>query len=190
MPSLHPPRGIWSNIKSKQYGVRSDTVRKIGWSTDWTSFLACIPFFARLDHGEFARDLVAGLTLAAIAIPEQMATARLGAFAPQIGLFAFIAGSLTFAAFGASRYLSAGAELHDYANLCRRHGPARCVEFPGIRKPRLHPLTPGRHNLDRSWFPSSRLGRRPALYTGHHRFSRRHRRPHRVVTGTGYARYR
>mgnify|MGYP003299579603 CR=1 FL=1 len=28
----------------------------------------------------------AGLTLAAIAIPEQMATARLGNFAPQVGL--------------------------------------------------------------------------------------------------------
>lgn len=55
-------------------------------------------------------DLVAGLTLAAIAIPEQMATARLGGFAPQIGLFAFIAGSLAFAAFGASRYLSSGAD--------------------------------------------------------------------------------
>ena len=55
-------------------------------------------------------DLVGGLTLCAIAIPEQIATARLGAFAPQIGLFAFIAGSLAFAAFGASRYLSAGAD--------------------------------------------------------------------------------
>ena len=39
-------------------------------------------------------DLFAGLTLAAIAIPEQMATARLGGFAPQIGFFAFLAGSL------------------------------------------------------------------------------------------------
>src|SRR5260221_10165972 len=37
-------------------------------------------------------DLIAGLTLAAIAIPEQMATARLGGFAPQIGFFAFMAG--------------------------------------------------------------------------------------------------
>ena len=55
-------------------------------------------------------DLVGGLTLCAIAIPEQIATARLGAFAPQIGLFAFIAGSLAFAAFGANRYLSAGAD--------------------------------------------------------------------------------
>jgi hypothetical protein len=33
-------------------------------------------------------DLIAGLTLAAIAIPEQMATARLGGFSPQTGFFA------------------------------------------------------------------------------------------------------
>src|SRR5689334_16568111 len=55
-------------------------------------------------------DLIAGLTLAAIAIPEQMATARLGGFAPQIGFFAFIAGSIGFAMFGANRFLSCGAD--------------------------------------------------------------------------------
>src|SRR3954470_3107795 len=55
-------------------------------------------------------DLVAGLTLAAIAIPEQMATARLGGFAPQIGFFAFILGSIGFAMFGANRFLSCGAD--------------------------------------------------------------------------------
>jgi len=58
----------------------------------------------------FTRDLFAGLTLAAIAIPEQMATARLGGFAPQIGFFAFAAGSLAFAAFGSNRFLSSGAD--------------------------------------------------------------------------------
>jgi SulP family sulfate permease len=57
-----------------------------------------------------SRDLFAGLTLAAIAIPEQMATARLGGFAPQIGFFAFVAGSLAFAVFGANRFLSSGAD--------------------------------------------------------------------------------
>ncbi len=67
------------------------------------------PSFASYSAAFVARDLVAGLTLAAIAIPEQMATARLGGFEPQIGFFAFIAGSLAFAAFGASRYLSSGA---------------------------------------------------------------------------------
>src|SRR6266513_738666 len=56
------------------------------------------------------RDLAAGLTLAAIVIPEQMATARLGGFAPQIGFFAFLAGSLGFAMFGANRFLSCGAD--------------------------------------------------------------------------------
>jgi MFS superfamily sulfate permease-like transporter len=55
-------------------------------------------------------DLIAGLTLAAIAIPEQMATAKLGGFAPQIGFFAFIAGSIGFALFGANRFLSCGAD--------------------------------------------------------------------------------
>jgi SulP family sulfate permease len=55
-------------------------------------------------------DLIAGLTLAAVAIPEQMATARLGGFAPQVGFFAFAAAAAGFALFGASRRLSAGAD--------------------------------------------------------------------------------
>jgi MFS superfamily sulfate permease-like transporter len=58
----------------------------------------------------FTHDLFAGLTLAAIAIPEQMATARLGGFAPAIGFFAFLAGSVAFAAFGSNRFLSCGAD--------------------------------------------------------------------------------
>jgi MFS superfamily sulfate permease-like transporter len=63
-----------------------------------------------LRAADLNRDLAAGLTLAAIAIPEQMATARLGGFAPQIGFFAFMAGTLAFAAFGSSRHLSVGAD--------------------------------------------------------------------------------
>ena len=55
-------------------------------------------------------DLVAGLTLVAIAIPEQLATARLGSFSPQIGFFAFLAGALAFAIFGNNRFLSSGAD--------------------------------------------------------------------------------
>ena len=55
-------------------------------------------------------DLVAGLTLVAIAIPEQLATSRLGGFSPQIGFFAFLAGSLGFALFGSNRFLSNGAD--------------------------------------------------------------------------------
>src|ERR1700748_2035611 len=53
--------------------------------------------------------VIVGLSLAAIAFPEQMATARLGGFEPQIGFFAFMAGSLGFAMLGGNRFLSCGA---------------------------------------------------------------------------------
>src|SRR5476651_1934431 len=59
---------------------------------------------------DLGADVIAGLTLAAIAIPEQMATARLGNFAPQIGFLAIIAGSVGFAIFGSSRAMSVGAD--------------------------------------------------------------------------------
>jgi MFS superfamily sulfate permease-like transporter len=55
-------------------------------------------------------DALAGLMLAAIAIPEQMATARLGDFPPEAGFVAFVAATLAFVVFGASRYLSVGAD--------------------------------------------------------------------------------
>lgn len=69
---------------------------------------------ARLFRGlrglDWRADLVAGLTLAAIAVPEQMATARLAGFPAHIGFVAFIAGSLAFAALGSSRFVSVGAD--------------------------------------------------------------------------------
>src|SRR5258707_10705642 len=63
-----------------------------------------------LNPADQNRDLAAGLTLADTAIPEQRVTARLGGFPPQIGFFAFMAGTLAFAAFGSSRLLSVGAD--------------------------------------------------------------------------------
>jgi sulfate permease, SulP family len=66
--------------------------------------------FAGWRLADLGPDLVAGLTLAAIAIPEQMATARLGGFAPQIGFLAITAGAIGFAVFGANRAMSIGAD--------------------------------------------------------------------------------
>ena len=74
--------------------------------TNWPVFRSLASF--RLS--DLPGDLIAGLTLAAIAIPEQMATARLGGFSPQIGFFAFIAGSIGFALLGSNRFLSCGAD--------------------------------------------------------------------------------
>ncbi len=70
-------------------------------------------FFASL-HGYRMRwltsDLVAGLMLAAVAVPGQLATARLAGMPPETGLYAFAAGSLAFAAFGANRFMSVQAD--------------------------------------------------------------------------------
>jgi MFS superfamily sulfate permease-like transporter len=60
--------------------------------------------------GWLPSDLVAGAMLAAIAIPEQIATSRLAGMPVQTGLYAFAAGSLAFALFGRNPYLSAGAD--------------------------------------------------------------------------------
>lgn len=55
-------------------------------------------------------DALAGLLLAAIALPEQLATARLAGLPPATGLIAFVAGTLGFAIFGSNRFLSCGAD--------------------------------------------------------------------------------
>jgi MFS superfamily sulfate permease-like transporter len=66
--------------------------------------------FAGWRARDLGPDLLAGLTLAAIAIPEQMATARLGGMPPELGFLALAAGGVGFALFGASRRLSVGAD--------------------------------------------------------------------------------
>ncbi len=55
-------------------------------------------------------DLGAGIMLAAIAIPEQLATAKLAGFPVEAGLYAFAAGTLAFVFFGANRFVSVGAD--------------------------------------------------------------------------------
>ena len=55
-------------------------------------------------------DITAGLTLVAIVIPEQMATAHLANMPAVAGFYAFIAGSLLFALFGRHPRMSVGGD--------------------------------------------------------------------------------
>ena len=64
-------------------------------------------------------DLVAGLTLLAIAVPEQLATARLAGMPPITGFYAFVAGSVMFALLGSNPRMS--VHLRDGKN--QRHRP-------------------------------------------------------------------
>ncbi len=61
-------------------------------------------------RGNAGRDLIAALALAAVAIPEQMATARLAGVPASVGLAVFVAASLGFYFAGSNRYLSVGAD--------------------------------------------------------------------------------
>lgn len=58
----------------------------------------------------FRADAIAGITLLAIAVPEQLATARLAGVQPITGLYAFVAGSVAFALLGTNPQLSVGAD--------------------------------------------------------------------------------
>ncbi|MBX7431855.1 SulP family inorganic anion transporter [Mycobacterium sp. Y57] len=55
-------------------------------------------------------DVLAALTLLAIAVPEQLATARLADMPPITGFCAFIAGSVVFAVLGSNPRMSVGAD--------------------------------------------------------------------------------
>src|ERR1700709_2160681 len=60
--------------------------------------------------GWLAHDLSAGLVLAAIALPGQLATAKLAGLAPEGGLLAFIGAGVVYAMFAPNRFLSIGAD--------------------------------------------------------------------------------
>ena len=59
---------------------------------------------------EMGHDLVAALAVAAVAIPEQIATARLAGMPATAGLLVFVAGSLGFYLLGSNRFFSVGAD--------------------------------------------------------------------------------
>ena len=53
-------------------------------------------------------DLVAGVTLAAYAIPVSLAYATLAGLPPQVGIYGYLLGGLGYAVFGSSRQMAVG----------------------------------------------------------------------------------
>ena len=58
--------------------------------------------------GWFSSDLVAGVTLAAYAVPVSLAYATLAGLPPQFGVYGYLLGGLGYALAGSSRYLAVG----------------------------------------------------------------------------------
>ena len=68
------------------------------------------PSFNGLTVADLPRDALAALALTAIAVPGQLATARLMGLPARTGLLTFAAGTLVYAVFGRRRTLSVGAD--------------------------------------------------------------------------------
>jgi MFS superfamily sulfate permease-like transporter len=64
----------------------------------------------QLPRSSYRVELIAGLTLLAIAIPEQLATAQLAEVPPFLALLAFLAATLVFATIGSNPIMSIGAD--------------------------------------------------------------------------------
>src|ERR1700722_16849517 len=58
--------------------------------------------------GWLPSDAVAGITLAAYAIPVSLAYATLAGLPPQVGVYGYLMGGLGYALAGSSRYLAIG----------------------------------------------------------------------------------
>ncbi len=75
------------------------------------SWLSCFPpaaWLANYHGGSLPHDLVAGITLAAYAIPVSLAYAALAGLPPQLGIYGYLLGGLGYALLGSSRQLAVG----------------------------------------------------------------------------------
>jgi high affinity sulfate transporter 1 len=83
-------------------------------TNDWLARLSRVapglPALVRYRRGDFPHDLVAGLSVAAVALPVGVAYAQLAGFGPEVGLYASILPLVAYALFGTSRQLIIGPD--------------------------------------------------------------------------------
>ena len=78
------------------------------WGSRIRSALPIIVWLPQYQRSWLRPDLVAGLTLAAYAVPVSVAYASLAGLPPQAGLYCYLLGGIAYAAFGTSRQLAIG----------------------------------------------------------------------------------
>src|SRR5688500_19838374 len=79
-----------------------------GMTTRWTKFSPPAVWLAVYRAAWLRHDLVAGVTLAAYAIPVALAYATLAGLPPQVGIYGYLLGGLGYALLGSSRQLAVG----------------------------------------------------------------------------------
>ena len=76
--------------------------------TGWRAAFPPAQWLRSYQGAWLTRDAVAGVTLAAYAIPVALAYATLAGLPPQTGVYCYLAGGLLYALFGSSRQLAVG----------------------------------------------------------------------------------
>src|SRR4051812_43105724 len=74
----------------------------------WLRYLPPARWLAEYQAGWLPGDIIAGVTLAAYAIPVSLAYAALAGLPPQVGIYGYLLGGLGYALFGSSRQLAVG----------------------------------------------------------------------------------
>jgi len=74
----------------------------------WKAFFPPAQWLPAYESRWLGADLVAGITLAAYAIPVSLAYAGLAGLPPQVGIYGYLLGGLGYALFGSSRHLAVG----------------------------------------------------------------------------------
>ena len=81
-----------------------------GWAQRLGRIAPGLPALLRYKRADFPHDLVAGLSVAAVALPVGVAYAELAGFSPAVGLYASILPLVAYAIFGTSRQLIVGPD--------------------------------------------------------------------------------
>ena len=84
------------------------SIRQTSWFQRLARLLPIAGWLSCYRREWLLHDLVAGLTLAAYAVPVAMAYSSLAGLAPQVGLYCYIFGGIAYALFGTSRHLAVG----------------------------------------------------------------------------------
>jgi sulfate permease, SulP family len=74
----------------------------------WAGYVPPLRWLAQYQISSLPHDLVAGVTLAAYAIPVSLAYATLAGLPPQVGIYGYLLGGLGYALLGSSRQLAIG----------------------------------------------------------------------------------
>ena len=74
----------------------------------WRALFPPAQWLPRYQRSWLRQDVVAGITLAAYAIPVSLAYASLAGLPPQYGIYCYLVGGIAYALFGSSRQLAIG----------------------------------------------------------------------------------